>query len=57
MYSDNEVLELAKRIGITQKAYQLLQREKRRLKSEEDRKLSMAKIVSNLIIESYEPRR
>jgi hypothetical protein len=45
-YRPEEQLEIFARIGVTEEAYDLLRKEKRRSK------LSMAKIVSELIIKS-----
>lgn len=56
MYTDEEELELTDRVSITKLAKELLEKEKKRLLKDEKRKLSRAKIVSNLIIEKYEPR-
>lgn len=53
MYTDEETLELTHRVAITQKVKELIDKEKKRLYKEEGRKLSRAKIVSNLIIGSF----
>lgn len=53
MYSDGEYLELAARIGVTKTVYQILKAEKIRLKKEENRRVSMAKLACNAIIEKY----
>ena len=50
MYKDDEKLKLDRGVGLTEECYKLVKKEKKRLKEEENRKLSMAKIVSNLII-------
>lgn len=47
MYTREEELEIAARIGITEEAYKLLRRQKRKTH------LSMAKLLSNLILETY----
>lgn len=53
MYSDGEYLELSNRIGITKEVYDILKKEKSRLSKEDKRRISMAKIVCNLIIKEY----
>lgn len=47
-YQKEEKLELEKRLYITEKAYNILRREKRK------QKISMAKIICNLIFDKYE---
>ncbi len=47
-YKIEEELNLTKQIRITEEVYTILRREKRK------QKISMAKIVCNLIIEKYE---
>lgn len=56
MYKDDEQLELPNRIGITKEVYKMLRDEKKRLLREDKRRLSMAKIVCNLIIKEYGQR-
>lgn len=43
-YSQEEQLEIFARVGVTEEAYNLLRKEKRRTK------LSMAKIICNLVL-------
>jgi hypothetical protein len=52
MYSNEEQLDIAQRIGVTQEVYDLLREEKRRL-AKIGQKQSMAKIVCNLVLEKY----
>jgi predicted CopG family antitoxin len=47
MYSQEEQLEIYKRIGVTKEVYDLLRKEKRRSKQ------SMAKLICNLTIKHY----
>ena len=47
-YKIEEKLNLTKQVRITEEVYSILRREKRK------KKISMAKIVCNLIIEKYE---
>jgi hypothetical protein len=53
MYQDDVNLLLRKSILITVECHTLLRQEKRRLKKEEGRKVSMAKLVCNLILQAY----
>ena len=48
VYQEEEKLELKYKIGVTEKVYLIL----RKLKKE--KKISMAKIICNLILEKYE---
>jgi hypothetical protein len=48
MYTKEEKLKLAKKVFITDKVYDILREEKK------NQKISMAKIVCNLILEKYE---
>jgi hypothetical protein len=48
IYEKEEILELKKQVAITKEVYKILRRERRK------QKISMAKIVCNLIIEKYE---
>ena len=48
MYSKEEKLTLEKQVAITKKAYDILRIQKRK------QKISLAKIVCNLILEKYE---
>ena len=48
-YSKEEKLNLTKKIFITKEVYEILRKEKSK------QKISMAKIVCNLIISQYEP--
>jgi len=52
MYSDEEYLLVDKRIGITKEVYQIIKKEKKKLR-EQGRRVSMAKIVCNAIMEKY----
>jgi hypothetical protein len=52
LYSDKEELKLEKQVGITKDVYNIL-REAKRTSIKSGKKLSMAKIVCNLIIEKY----
>ena len=52
-YQDYERLEMYKPVGLNKEAYDLIKAEKQRLKKEEKRKASLAKIVCNLILEKY----
>ena len=56
MYSDGEYLKLNNRVGITKEVYDILKKEKKRLFKEEKRRISMAKIVCNLVIKNYGQR-
>lgn len=47
MYNKDEKLELSKQIAVTEKCYSILRKEKK------NQKISMAKIVCNLILEKY----
>lgn len=53
MYQDDEQLEQYRSIWLTQETYRILKKEKSRLKKEEQRDVSMAKIINNLIIGKY----
>lgn len=52
-YQDHEVLEQAKTIWLTREVHTLLQKEKDRLQKTEGRRVSIAKIVNNLIAREY----
>ena len=54
MYADDEQLEQYRSIWLTEKTYKLLKLERARLKEEEEREVSMAKIINNLIIKKYD---
>lgn len=47
MYTREEQLVIAARVGLTKEAYETLRRQKRKTK------LSMAKLISNLILKTY----
>lgn len=49
MYQDNEQLEQYKSIWLTKETYMILKKEQQKLKKE-DRKVSMAKILNNLVL-------
>lgn len=51
MYSKEEQLEIYRRIGITKKVYGILREQKKK------QKISMAKIICNLVIEKYDNRK
>lgn len=53
MYQDKEHLELSNRIGVTKEVYAMLRQEQKRILIEEKRKISMSKLVCNLIIRHY----
>lgn len=53
MYSKEEILELTERVYVTKRVKDILLKEQKRLKGS-DTKMSLAKIVCNLIIEKYE---
>ena len=48
IYGKEEKLELTKQVAITEEVYKILRKEKTK------QKISLAKIVCNLIIEKYE---
>lgn len=48
MYANEERLDLTNRIGVTKAIYEILKVQKKKLK------ISMAKIVCNLVLEKYE---
>ena len=48
IYEKEEKLELTKQVAITEEVYKILRKEKTK------QKISLAKIVCNLIIEKYE---
>jgi len=48
MYSKEEQLEIYRRVGITKKVYGILREQKKK------QKISMAKIICNLIIKTYD---
>ena len=52
-YSRHNKLDLVKRIGITQEVYDILRDEKRK-SIKENKKISMAKLTCNIILEWYE---
>jgi hypothetical protein len=53
MYEETERLEQHKTVWVTKEVYQLIRIEKKRLWSEEKRKVSMAKLINNAVIEKY----
>ena len=53
MYSDEERLSQDKSMWLTMETFKLARKEKYRLKKEEERDVSIAKIVNNLILEKY----
>jgi len=53
LYSDKEELVIKGSFGVTEEVKRLIEKEKNRLRTEEKRKVSRAKIVCNLIIEKY----
>jgi len=53
LYSDKEELVLNGSFGVTEEVKRLIEKEKNRLLTEENRRVSRAKIVCNLIIEKY----
>lgn len=53
MHNDYEKLDLNGRVGVTDEVIALLRREKERLRKVEKRKVSVAKLVCNLVIEKY----
>jgi hypothetical protein len=55
MYSDEEKLDRHKNVWLTEECYKLLRAEKKRLENL-GRKVSMQKIVNNLILESLQRR-
>lgn len=52
LYKDDEFLELVKNIKITEKVHQILKNKKKEFRDSK-RKISISKIVCNLIIEKY----
>ena len=54
MYGDDEQLEQFKAVWLTEKAYKLIKLERAKLKKENDREVSMAKIINNLILKEYD---
>ena len=53
LYDDSEKLYLKDSVGLTREVKEMIEKEKKRLWTEEKRKVSRAKIVCNLIIEKY----
>jgi len=53
MYKDEEKLDKFKTVCLTEECHQLVFKEKERLKREDKRKVSLMKIINNLIIEKY----
>lgn len=53
MYTREEELEIYARIGVTEEVYEILKAEKRRL-GKMGKKMSMAKLVCNLVLEKYD---
>ncbi len=53
MYQDKDELERHRKTWLTKECYKLLKKEKQRLKREEERDVSMQKIVNNLILKAY----
>ena len=47
-YKKEEILELSKQVRVTKKVYSVLRDQKR------EQKISLAKIVCNLVLEKYE---
>lgn len=50
MYSDEEKLDRHRKTWLTKECYQLIKKEMHKIKKEEDRKVSMQKIINNLIL-------
>ena len=50
-YTKEEKLNLEKQVRVTKKVYNLLREQKR------EQKISMAKIICNLVIKKYEPKK
>lgn len=55
LYKDDEILKLEKNIKLTKEVYNILRNKKKEFR-ENGRKISMSKILCNLIIEKYENR-
>ena len=53
MYQDKDKLEQYKQVWLTKEADDLISTEKIRLRKKENRRISKAKLVNNLIIEKY----
>ena len=53
LYKDDEILKLEKNIKLTKEVYNILRNKKKEFR-ENGRKVSMSKILCNLIIEKYE---
>lgn len=53
MYSDEEQLDRYRKTWLTQEVYRIVKKEQSRLKKEENRELSMQKIINNLIKQKY----
>lgn len=51
MYTQEEQLVIHKRIGVTEEAYNLLRKHKQKTK------FSMAKLISNLVLQTYGKKR
>ena len=54
MYEDKETLERYKKTWLTKECHDLIKRERKRLFKEEERTVSLQKIINNLILEKYE---
>ena len=54
MYPDEQTLDQYKQVWLTKEVRKLVNREKARLKKEENRDVSVAKIVNNALLERYE---
>lgn len=53
MYTDDETLDQYRTVWLTKEVRQLVNQEKRRLKKEENREVSIAKLVNNALLEKY----
>lgn len=53
MYEDKERLKQHKCLWITEEVYQIAKKEKKRLWSEEKRKVSLAKLINNAVLKIY----
>lgn len=54
MYPDEQTLDQYKQVWLTKEVRQLVNKEKKRLKKEEGRDVSVAKIVNNALLEKYD---
>jgi hypothetical protein len=52
-YSDEEKLKQYKQVWLTHDVRKLVNKEKKRLKEKENRKVSIEKLVNNAVIEKY----